>query len=68
MKKETEITLAAAGAVGTKYDEACKELFQNKEIIAPVLKCRYLTICREYFNVTGQRLRSILTLRIMKWY
>ena len=38
MKKETEITLAAAGAVGTKYDEACKELFQNKEIIAPVLK------------------------------
>ena len=38
MKKETEIDIAAAEAYGSKYDEACKRLFQNKEIIAPVLK------------------------------
>ena len=38
MKRETEITITAAEAHGSKYDEACKELFQNKEIIAPVLK------------------------------
>lgn len=38
MMRETEIGLAAAEAVGSKYDEACKSLFQNREIIAPVLK------------------------------
>jgi len=38
MRKETEIDIAAAEVVGSKYDEACKKLFQNKEIIAPVLK------------------------------
>lgn len=38
MKKETEISLAASGAMGSKYDEACKQLFQNREIIAPILK------------------------------
>ena len=38
MKRETEIDIAAVAAVGSKYDEACKRLFQNREIIAPVLK------------------------------
>ena len=38
MRQETEIDLAAAKAIGSKYDEACKRLFQNREIIAPVLK------------------------------
>lgn len=38
MKQETEIKLAAAEALGGKYDNACKALFQNREIIAPVLK------------------------------
>lgn len=38
MKRETEIDLASVEAIGSKYDRACKRLFQNKEIIAPVLK------------------------------
>lgn len=38
MRTETEISIAAANATGSKYDMACKELFQNKEIIAPVLR------------------------------
>ena len=48
MKRETEIDIAAAGAVGSKYDEACKRLFQNREIIAPVLK----EVVPEYKNFT----------------
>ncbi len=48
MKKETEIGIAAAEAIGSKYDEACKALFQNKEIIAPVLK----EVVPEYRNYT----------------
>lgn len=32
MRKETEIDLAVAEAVGSKYDNACKRLFQNREI------------------------------------
>lgn len=38
MKRETEVDIAAAKAIGSEYDKACKRLFQNKEIIAPVLK------------------------------
>lgn len=38
MKRETEIDIAAVAAVGSKYDEACKRLFQNREIIAPRAK------------------------------
>lgn len=48
MKRETAITLAAAEALGSKYDAACKELFQNREIIAPVLK----EVVPEYRNCT----------------
>ena len=38
MEPETEIELQAAETLGAKYDEACKMLFLNKEILAPVLK------------------------------
>ena len=38
MKDETLITLQASNVLGAKYDRACKELFLNKEIIAPILK------------------------------
>lgn len=38
MKKETEIDIAVSYASGSRYDEACKRLFRNREIIAPVLK------------------------------
>lgn len=31
MRKETEIDLAVAEAVGSKYDNACKRLFQNRK-------------------------------------
>lgn len=52
MKRETEIELAAAEAVGSKYDEACKNLFKNKEIIAPVLK----EVVPEYRNSTVEEI------------
>ncbi|MDE6971797.1 MAG: Rpn family recombination-promoting nuclease/putative transposase, partial [Lachnospiraceae bacterium] len=52
MKRETEIGLAAAGGMGSKYDEACKALFQNKEIIAPVLK----EVVPEYRNSTVEEI------------
>ena len=38
MELKTEIELQAAEVLGAKYDEACRLLFLNKEIIAPVLK------------------------------
>lgn len=52
MRKETEISIAAADVVGSKYDEACKALFQNKEIIAPVLK----EVVPEYRNSTVEEI------------
>lgn len=52
MKRETEIGIAAAEAVGSKYDEACKSLFQNREIIAPVLK----EVVPEYKNSTTEEI------------
>lgn len=48
MRRETEIDLAVAETIGSKYDNACKKLFQNKEIIAPVLK----EVVPEYKNST----------------
>ena len=48
MSRETEITLAAAGAIGAKYDRACKALFQNREILAPILK----SVVPEYKDCT----------------
>ena len=40
LNRETEIAMEVSGAGGLnpKYDAVCKELFLNKEIIAPVLK------------------------------
>ena len=52
MRKETEIDLAVAEAVGSKYDNACKRLFQNREIIAPVLK----EVVPEYKNSTVEEI------------
>lgn len=38
MRTETEQSIAKALVNGQKYDEACKEVFKNREIIAPILK------------------------------
>ena len=37
MKKETELLVASTNTNETKYDNQCKKLFSNKEIIAPIL-------------------------------
>lgn len=47
MKDETKIDLYAT-ANSRKYDEACKRIFQNKEIIAPILQM----VVPEYKNCT----------------
>lgn len=38
MRRETQKDVLAAKQKGSEYDEACKRLFQNKEILAPILK------------------------------
>ena len=38
MNESTEIDVLAASDYGEKYDAACKRLFGNKEILAPILK------------------------------
>ena len=48
MKTETEIALEASGKLGAKYDAVCKMLFQNKEILAPVLQ----SVIPEYRDCT----------------
>jgi len=48
MKHITRLKLKAAKIVGAKYDAVCKELFLNKEILAPVLK----EVVAEYKNCT----------------
>lgn len=48
MNQKSEIEIAVAGVLGSKYDKVCKELFQNKEIIAPILK----EVVPEYKNST----------------
>ena len=48
MNVNTEIDIYAAEGYGEKYDAACKRLFGNKEILAPILK---YTV-REYKNST----------------
>ena len=45
---DTEISLAAVSALNPRYDAACKLLFQNREIIAPVLRA----VVPEYKNCT----------------
>lgn len=52
MKIETEIAIESAEAIGSKYDNACKKLFQNREIIAPVLK----EVVPEYKNSTVEEI------------
>lgn len=44
MRQETKKDILAAGQNGSEYDAACKRLFQNKEILAPILK----RIVKEY--------------------
>ncbi len=48
MREETEKDIYAAGISGREYDAACKRIFRNKEIIAPILKL----IVPEYQNCT----------------
>ena len=38
MREETRQDLMSAGEMGTKYDEAAKEIWRNREILAPLLK------------------------------
>ncbi len=38
MRQETEESMAQALLNGQKYDESCKEVFKNREVIAPILK------------------------------
>lgn len=38
MRRETQQTLIMAGINGEKYDESCKAVFRNREIMAPILK------------------------------
>jgi len=46
------VPICARKRHGNKYDEACKALFQNKEIIAPVLK----EVVPEYRNSTVEEI------------
>ena len=38
MREETHQDLMSAGDIGTKYDQAAKTIWKNREIIAPLLK------------------------------
>lgn len=38
MKEETRQDVLSAGEIGTKYDEAAKTVWRNREILAPLLK------------------------------
>ena len=38
MKQETQHSILMAAENGQKYDESCKQMFRNREIIAPILK------------------------------
>ena len=48
MRDETKIDLYAASAISREYDEACKRIFRNKEIIAPIMQM----VVPEYKNCT----------------
>lgn len=50
--QKSEIEVAAAEALGSKYDNACKALFQNREIVAPILK----EVVPEYKNSTVEEI------------
>lgn len=38
MREETQQSIALAAVNGEKYDESCKAVFHNQEIMAPILK------------------------------
>ena len=38
MREETRQDVLSAGELGTKYDEAAKTIWRNREILAPLLK------------------------------
>ena len=38
MREETRQDIISAEEMGTKYDEAAKEIWKNREILAPLLK------------------------------
>lgn len=38
MRNETQQSLVMAGINGERYDESCKAVFRNREIMAPILK------------------------------
>lgn len=48
MRDETKIDLYAASAISREYDEACKRIFRNKEIIALIMQM----VVPEYKNCT----------------
>ena len=52
MRQETQKDVLAAGQKGSEYDAACKRLFQNKEILAPILK----RAVREYEDSTTEEI------------
>jgi len=51
-EKISKQTIIGLSLPGKKYDSTCKELFQNKEIIAPVLKA----VVPEYKNSTVEEI------------
>ncbi len=52
MRLETEHSIIKAAVNGQKYDESCKEVFKNREIIAPILKC----VAREFKDCTSEEI------------
>lgn len=45
MREETRTDLYATAAASREYDEACKRIFWNKEIIAPIMQKEGALLC-----------------------
>jgi len=54
MRAETEQDIYAAALRGQEYDEACKRVLNNKEIIAPILQM----LVPEYRDCTVVNVKS----------
>lgn len=52
MRHETKESMAKALQNGQKYDESCKEVFKNREVIAPILKY----VVAEFKNCTQEEI------------
>ncbi len=52
MRQETKESMARALQNGQKYDESCKEVFKNREVIAPILKY----VVAEYKDCTQEEI------------